>query len=76
VREVFEVVPNTLQKVQVASMHMQGRPETWVQGVVREGMGWNKFLNEDFDRFDQEGEWKLLKQWSDVERTRCRSRKP
>lgn len=75
-REVFEGVPNTLQKVQVASMHMQGRPETWVQGVVREGMGWKKFLNEGFDRFDQEGEWKLLKQWSDVERTRCRSRKP
>lgn len=47
-----------------------------VKGVVREGMGWNEFLNEGFDRFDQEGEWKLLKQWSDVERTRCRSRKP
>jgi hypothetical protein len=49
-------------------MHMQGRPETWVQRVVREGMGWNKLLNEGFDRFDQEGEWKLLKEWSDVEK--------
>lgn len=29
-------------------------------------MGWNEFLNEGFDRFDQEGEWKLLKQNSGV----------
>lgn len=65
VREVFEGVPNTLQKVQVASMHMQGRPETWVQGVVREGMG--LVCARGQTKQPVVGSFQKLKQWTDME---------
>lgn len=56
---------NTLQKVQVASMHMQGRPETWVQGVVREGMG--LVCARGKTKQPVVGSFQKLKQWTDME---------
>ncbi|KAJ4777533.1 polyprotein [Rhynchospora pubera] len=65
-------------KLEVATMHMQGKAETWVQGVVREGMFWEEFAHEVIDRFEPKttmglvGEFNKLKQLADVESYRCK----
>ncbi|KAJ4802427.1 polyprotein [Rhynchospora pubera] len=70
-------IPERL-KLEVATMHMQGKAETWVQGVVRDGMFWEEFAQEVIDRFEPKttmglvGEFNKLKQLTDVESYRCR----
>lgn len=66
------------KKLELATMHMNDKAETWMQGVVHEGMFWEEFVEEVIERFEHKstmglvGEFNKLKQWGDVESYRCK----
>jgi hypothetical protein len=57
----------------VASLHMLGDSDTWVDSAIRFDMRWQEFVEEVLDRFESKstmglvGEFNKLKQWADVE---------
>jgi hypothetical protein len=52
VRGTFEWLPED-KKLELATMHMNDKAETWMQGVVHKGMFWEEFVEEVIERFEQ-----------------------